>query len=246
MPYSTIVIAPNGPLPRAGPFRSMTRLADLLCRRRAPRGAGRSARLRRGRGRRARGHDPRALPRSIERGLHVDDLLAVVAVARRRRPARALRQLRRRGHGRARGRARAARARALGYALPVVLTGGRAAEVAGPARAVARPRAGAPGARRVGPARLARPAANRRPRALADAALVRALRSLAGGGRRRSCSAVRTTSRPTSRATGSTISTAWRSTSCPASAITSTTPGTSSAWPRSCSAWLRRQELGHE
>ena len=28
---STIVIAPNGPLPRAGPFRSMTRLADCLC-----------------------------------------------------------------------------------------------------------------------------------------------------------------------------------------------------------------------
>jgi hypothetical protein len=28
---STIAIAPNGPLPRAGPFRSMTRLADLLC-----------------------------------------------------------------------------------------------------------------------------------------------------------------------------------------------------------------------
>ena len=75
---STIVIAPNGPLPRAGPFRSMTRLADQLCDaghrvvRADLRGFGE-----------AEADVPEATIhehyRSIERGLHVDDLLAVVA-----------------------------------------------------------------------------------------------------------------------------------------------------------------------
>ena len=105
---STIVIAPNGPLPRAGPFRSMTRLADLLCDaghrvvRADLRGFGE-----------AEADVPEATIhehyRSIERGLHVDDLLSVLDDARRRRRAAgALRQLRRRRHRGARGRARAA------------------------------------------------------------------------------------------------------------------------------------------
>ena len=72
------MIAPNGPLPRAGPFRSMTRLADLLCAaghrvvRADLRGFGE-----------AEADVPEATIhehyRSIERGLHVDDLLAVAA-----------------------------------------------------------------------------------------------------------------------------------------------------------------------
>ena len=76
-PRSTIVIAPNGPLPRAGPFRSMTRLADCLCLaghrvvRADLRGFGE-----------AEADVPEATIhehyRRIERGLHVEDLLAVM------------------------------------------------------------------------------------------------------------------------------------------------------------------------
>ena len=72
------MIAPNGPLPRSGPFRSMTRLADLLCAaghrvvRADLRGFGE-----------AEADVPEATIhehyRRIERGLHVDDLRAVTA-----------------------------------------------------------------------------------------------------------------------------------------------------------------------
>ena len=75
---STVVISPNGPLPRSGPFRSMTRLADLLCAaghrvvRADLRGFGE-----------AEADVPEATIhehyRRIERGLHVDDLRAVAA-----------------------------------------------------------------------------------------------------------------------------------------------------------------------
>ena len=75
---STIVIAPNGPHPRSGPFRSMTRLADLLCH------AGHRVVRADLRGFGEAGADvPEAASheheRSIELGLHVEDLLALVA-----------------------------------------------------------------------------------------------------------------------------------------------------------------------
>ena len=76
-PRSTILIAPNGPLPRAGPFRSMTRLADCLCL------AGHRVVRADLRGFGEAGADvPEATIhehyRRIERGLHVEDLLAVM------------------------------------------------------------------------------------------------------------------------------------------------------------------------
>ena len=144
VPYSTIVIAPNGPLPRAGPFRSMTRLADLLCRtghrvvRADLRGFGEA------------GADvPDATIhehyRSIERGLHVDDLLAVIAAVDDDAPLVLFGSC-----GGAVTVVRAAEREPLvravvAYALPVVLTGGRGAEMAGrrgPSRALAMGRLG--------------------------------------------------------------------------------------------------------
>lgn len=127
---SVVVIAPAGPLPRAGPFRSMTRLADLLC------AAGHRVVRADLRGFGEAGADvPEAtIPehdRRIERGLHVDDLRAVTAAVRDDAPfvlfgscagaATALRA----AEGDARVRA------VITYALPVVLTGGRGATLEG-------------------------------------------------------------------------------------------------------------------
>ncbi len=128
---STIAIAPNGPLPRAGPFRSMTRLADLLCDaghrvvRADLRGFGE-----------AEADVPEATIhehyRSIERGLHVDDLLSVLETLDDDGAPLVL-------FGSCGGAVTAVRAAAreprvgavVTYALPVVLTGGRGAELAG-------------------------------------------------------------------------------------------------------------------
>jgi pimeloyl-ACP methyl ester carboxylesterase len=128
---TTIVIAPNGPLPRAGPFRSMTRLADLLCAaghrvvRADLRGFGE-----------AETDVPEATIhghyRRIERGLHVDDLLAVIAARDDDDTPLVL-------FGSCGGAVTSVRAAELdqgvravvGYALPVVLTGGRGAELTG-------------------------------------------------------------------------------------------------------------------
>jgi pimeloyl-ACP methyl ester carboxylesterase len=128
---STIVIAPNGPLPRSGPFRSMTRLADLLCAaghrvvRADLRGFGE-----------AEADVPEATIhehyRSIERGLHVEDLRAVIAALADDGTPLVL-------FGSCGGAVTSVRAaegdervRAVaGYALPVVLTGGRGAALAG-------------------------------------------------------------------------------------------------------------------
>jgi pimeloyl-ACP methyl ester carboxylesterase len=128
---STIVIAPNGPLPRAGPFRSMTRLADCLCL------AGHRVVRADLRGFGEAGADvPDATIhehyRRIERGLHVEDMLAVVASLDDDGTPLVL-------FGSCGGAVTAVRAAALaprvravvGYALPVVLTGGRGAEIAG-------------------------------------------------------------------------------------------------------------------
>ena len=122
---STIAIAPNGPLPRAGPFRSMTRLADLLCDaghrvvRADLRGFGE-----------AEADVPEATIhehyRSIERGLHVDDLLSVLETLDDDGAPLVL-------FGSCGGAVTAVRAAAreprvgavVTYALPVVLTGGR-------------------------------------------------------------------------------------------------------------------------
>jgi pimeloyl-ACP methyl ester carboxylesterase len=143
---STIVIAPNGPLPRAGPFRSMTRLADLLCEtghrvvRADLRGFGE-----------AEADVPEATIhehyRSIERGLHVDDLVAVLAALEEDDAPLVL-------FGSCGGAVTVVRAALLeqrvravvAYALPVVLTGGRGAELAGrrgPAKGLAMARLGA-------------------------------------------------------------------------------------------------------
>ena len=129
-PRSTIGIAPNGPLPRAGPFRSMTRLADLLC------GAGHRvvrADLR-GFGEAAADVPDATIHehyRRIERGLHVEDLRAVTAALGTDAPLVLFGSC-----GGAVTSVRAAegdeRVRAvIGYALPVVLTGGRGAALAG-------------------------------------------------------------------------------------------------------------------
>ncbi|HEY3614754.1 MAG TPA: alpha/beta hydrolase [Gaiellales bacterium] len=176
---STILIAPNGPLPRAGPFRSMTRLADLLCR------AGHRVVRADLRGFGEAGADvPEATIhehyRSIERGLHVDDLLAVAAVLEDDAPLVLFGSC---GGAvtvvRAAEREPAVRA-VLAYALPVVLTGGRGAELTGkhgPLRGLSMARLGlgesiVRGSRgRVMPGGLA-PWLNAR--------VVRALRSLAG------------------------------------------------------------------
>jgi pimeloyl-ACP methyl ester carboxylesterase len=128
---STIVIAPNGPLPRAGPFRSMTRLADDLC------AAGHRVVRADLRGFGEAGADvPEATIhehyRSIERGLHVDDLLAVVAALEHDGAPLVL-------FGSCGGAVTAVRAAereervgaVITYALPVVLTGGRGAELVG-------------------------------------------------------------------------------------------------------------------
>jgi pimeloyl-ACP methyl ester carboxylesterase len=136
-PRSTVVIAPNGPLPRSGPFRSMTRLADLLCAaghrvvRADLRGFGE-----------AEADVPEATIhehyRRIERGLHVDDLRAVTAALEDDGAPLVL-------FGSCGGAVTSVRAaagdervRAVAvYALPAVLTGGRGAALAG-RRGVAR------------------------------------------------------------------------------------------------------------
>jgi pimeloyl-ACP methyl ester carboxylesterase len=130
-PRCTVVIAPNGPLPRAGPFRSMTRLADLLC------AAGNRVVRADLRGFGEAGADvPEATIhehyRRIERGLHVDDLLAVTAALDDDGTPLVL-------FGSCGGAVTAVRAAegdprvraVVGYALPVVLTGGRGGELAG-------------------------------------------------------------------------------------------------------------------
>lgn len=177
---STVVIAANGPLPRAGPFRSMTRLADELCAaghrvvRADLRGFGE-----------AEADVPEATIhehyRSIERGLHVDDLLAVMAELDDDGTPLVL-------FGSCGGAVTAVRAAegdervraVIAYALPVVLTGGRGAELTGrrgAARALTLARLGSGeavlrGSRgRVLPARLA---------PWVNAPLIRALRALAG------------------------------------------------------------------
>ena len=144
VPRSTILIAPDGPLARAGPFRSMTRLADLLCR------AGHRVVRADLRGFGEAGADvPEASIhehyRSIERGLHVDDLLAVAAAIEDDAPLVAFGSC---GGAvtvvRAAEREPAVRA-VVAYALPVVLTGGRGAEMAGrtgPSRGLAMARLG--------------------------------------------------------------------------------------------------------
>jgi pimeloyl-ACP methyl ester carboxylesterase len=176
---STIVIAPNGPLPRAGPFRSMTRLADHLCDaghrvvRADLRGFGE-----------AEADVPEATIhehyRSIERGLHVDDFLSVVAALEEDSPVVLF--------GSCGGAVTAVRAAereprvqaVVAYALPVVLTGGRGAELAGrrgPSRGVTMARLG------LGEALLRGSRGRLLPGGLApwlNAALIRALRSLAG------------------------------------------------------------------
>jgi pimeloyl-ACP methyl ester carboxylesterase len=176
---STILIAPNGPLPRAGPFRSMQRLADLLCR------AGHRVVRADLRGFGEAGADvPEATIYehywSIERGLHVADLLAVAAELPDDAPLVLL--------GSCGGAVTAVLAgereplvrAVVAYALPVVLTGGRRAGLArlrGPRRAVALGRLA------LGESILQ----GTRGRLLAggltpwlNAALVRALRALAG------------------------------------------------------------------
>ena len=158
----------------------MTRLADLLCR------AGHRVVRADLRGFGEAGADvPDATIhehyRSIERGLHVDDLLAVAATLEDDAPLVLFGSC---GGAvtvvRAAEREPAVRA-VLGYALPVVLTGGRAAELAGrtgPARGLALARLGlGETILRGSRGRLARPAASRPG---STAPLVRALRSLAG------------------------------------------------------------------
>ena len=128
---STIVIAPNGPLPRAGPFRSMTRLADHLCDaghrvvRADLRGFGE-----------AEADVPEATIhehyRSIERGLHVDDLLSVVEALDDDGAPLVLFGSCGGAVTAVRAAEREARVQAVvAYALPAVLTGGRGAELAG-------------------------------------------------------------------------------------------------------------------
>ncbi|MDX6631227.1 MAG: hypothetical protein QOH00_3473 [Gaiellales bacterium] len=178
---STIVIAPNGPLPRAGPFRSMTRLAEHLC------DAGHHvvrADLR------GFGEAEADVPegtihehyRSIERGLHVDDLLAVVAALDDDDGTPLVL------FGSCGGAVTAVRAAereprvgaVVAYALPVVLTGGRGAELAGrrgPSRGATMVRLG------LGEAVLRGSRGRLLPGGLApwlNAPLIRALRGLAG------------------------------------------------------------------
>jgi pimeloyl-ACP methyl ester carboxylesterase len=175
----TVLIAPNGPLPRAGPFRSMTRLADLLCSagyrvvRADLRGFGES------------GADVADATihehyRSIERGLHVDDLLAVAASLDDGAPLVLF--------GSCGGAVTVVRAAereprvhaVVAYALPVVLTGGRGAEMAGrhgAVRGLAMARLG------LGESLLRGSRGRVLPGGLApwlNAPLVRALRALAG------------------------------------------------------------------
>jgi pimeloyl-ACP methyl ester carboxylesterase len=177
---STIVIAPNGPLPRAGPFRSMTRLADHLC------DAGhRVVRA----DMRGFGEAEADVPegtihehyRSIERGLHVDDLLSVVEALDQDGAPLVL-------FGSCGGAVTAIRAAqrdprvhaVVAYALPVVLTGGRGAELTGrrgPSRALTMARLG------LGEAALRSSRGRLLPGGLApwlNAPLIRALRGLAG------------------------------------------------------------------
>jgi pimeloyl-ACP methyl ester carboxylesterase len=178
-PRSTIVVAPSGPVPRAGPFRSMTRLAHLLCRaghrvvRADLRGFGEA-------GADVSGGTIHDHTRAIERGLHVDDLLAVLAVLEEDAPLVLFG-----GCGGAATVVRAAerdpRVRAvIAYALPVVLTGGRAAQVtgrSGPSRGLALAQLG------LGETILRGSLGRIMPRGLApwlNVALIRALRGLAG------------------------------------------------------------------
>jgi pimeloyl-ACP methyl ester carboxylesterase len=177
---STILIAPNGPLPRAGPFRSMTRLADLLCSaghrvvRADLRGFGE-----------AEADVPEATIhehyRSIERGLHVDDLRAVAAALDDDGTPLVL-------FGSCGGAVTSVRAAegdgrvraVVGYALPVVLTGGRGAALAGlggPLRMLAMARLG------LGEALLRGSRGRILPGRLApwlNVPVIRALRALAG------------------------------------------------------------------
>ena len=227
----TIVIAPNGPLPRAGPFRSMTRLADLLCLaghrvvRADLRGFGE-----------AEADVPEATIhehyRRIERGLHVEDLRAVTAaLADDGTPlvlfgscGGAVTSVRA-AEGDARVRA------VVGYALPVVLTGGRGAALTGrggAARVVAMARLG------LGEAILRGSRGRLLPGRLApwlNVPLIRALRASQAAARCCCCSAVRTTCRISSRATASTACAESTSTSWRASVTTSTIRTTSSASP---------------
>ncbi|HET6174360.1 MAG TPA: alpha/beta fold hydrolase [Gaiellales bacterium] len=177
---STIVIAPNGPLPRAGPFRSMTRLADRLC------DAGHRvvrADLR------GFGEAEADVPegtihehyRSIERGLHVDDLLAVVAALEDDGTRLVLFGSCGGAVTAVRAAERESRVRAVvAYALPVALTGGRGAELAGrrgPARGLTMARLG------LGEGILRGSRGRLLPGGLApwlNAPVIRALRSLAG------------------------------------------------------------------
>ena len=177
-PAQTILIAPNGPLPRSGPFRSMTRLADLLCR------AGHRVVRADLRGFGEAGADvPEATIhehyRSIERGLHVDDLLAVAAVLDDDAPLVLF--------GSCGGAVTVVRAAerepgvraVVAYALPVVLTGGarRSSRPAGPSRGLTLARLG------LGESILRGSRGRLLPGGLApwlNGALVRALRSLAG------------------------------------------------------------------
>ena len=177
---STIVIAPNGPLPRAGPFRSMTRLADCLCL------AGHRVVRADLRGFGEAGADvPEATIhehyRRIERGLHVEDMLAVVRSLEGDGAPLVL-------FGSCGGAVTAVRAAQLEpsvngvvtYALPVVLTGGRSADLAGrrgPRRVLAMGRLG------LGEALLRISGGRLLPARLApwlNVSLIRALRGLAG------------------------------------------------------------------
>jgi pimeloyl-ACP methyl ester carboxylesterase len=179
-PRSTIVVAPNGPLPRAGPFRSMTRLADLLC------AAGHRVVRADLRGFGEAGADvPEATIhehyRRIERGLHVEDLLAVVAALDDDGTPLVLFGSCGGAVTSVRAATGAERVRAVvTYALPVVLTGGRGAELAGrrgPARALAMARLG------LGEALLRGSRGRLLPGRLApwlNVPLIRALRGLAG------------------------------------------------------------------
>ena len=177
---STIVIAPNGPLPRAGPFRSMTRLADHLCAaghcvvRADLRGFGE-----------AEADVPEATIhehyRSIERGLHVDDLRAVIEALEDDGTPLVL-------FGSCGGAVTVVRAAedeervraVVAYALPVVLTGGRGVELAGkrgPSRGLTMARLA------LGETVLRGTRGRVLPGALApwlNAPLIRALRSLSG------------------------------------------------------------------
>ena len=176
----TIVIAPNGPLPRAGPFRSMTRLADLLCAaghrvvRADLRGFGE-----------AEADVPEATIhehyRRIERGLHVDDLLAVSPLSRTTGDPLVL-------FGSCGGAVTSVRAAegdprvraGVGYALPAVLTAGAAPSSRAARGPRARSRWRAWGSARRSCAARAGDSCPARLAPWLNVPLIRALRALAG------------------------------------------------------------------